>query len=39
MVTSEERDPQVDEPQTVEKEPLQLDQIAETPVVNRNMGR
>jgi hypothetical protein len=39
MVNSEERDPQVAEPQTVEKEPLQLDQIAETPVVDRNVGR
>jgi hypothetical protein len=39
MVNSEERDPRVDEPQTVEEEPLQLDQIAETAGVGRNMGR
>jgi hypothetical protein len=39
MVNSEERDPRVDEPQTEEEEPLQLDQIAETPFVGRNMGR
>jgi hypothetical protein len=39
MVNSKERDPRVDEPQTEEEEPLQLDQVAETPVVGRNMGK